>query len=157
LVGKDLGTLAESRQLANDLGLRDAVQFITGTVQPERVIAASQVCVLASPSESLSNAVLEYMALGKPVVATTTCGDTAALIRDSDAGVLVPPGSPQDLAARVIELLRDPERARRMGQAGRRQVQGLTVHRMVAQYEALYDRLLASSRSASAAAVGRSV
>lgn len=148
LVGKDLGTLAESRQLAHDLGLGDAVRFITDTVRPEQVIAASQVCVLTSPSESLSNAVLEYMALGKPVVATTTCGDTAKLIRDSAAGVLVPPGSPHDLAVRVIELLRDPERARRMGQTGRRRVQELTVPRMVAQYEALYDRLLASSRSA---------
>ncbi len=143
LVGNDHGTLADTRRLAHDLGVGAAVQFMTHTVHPEPLIASSQVCVLVSPSESFCNAILEYMASGKPVVATATCGDTAALIRDGGTGFLIPPKSPQCLAARVIGLLRDPEQAHRMGQAGRRQVQLLTVPRMVKEYEALYERLLA--------------
>jgi glycosyltransferase involved in cell wall biosynthesis len=142
LVGKDEGTLADNRRLAYGLGLSEAVLFITNSLRPEPFIAGSQVCVLVSPSEGFSNAILEYMALGKPVVATVTCGDSALLVSDGENGFLVPRSSPQVLAARVIELLRDPERARLMGEAGRQQVQALTVPRMVAAYEALYDQLL---------------
>jgi len=145
LVGNDHGTLADARRLAHETGVSEAVRFMTNTLRPEPFIAGSQVCVLVSPSESFCNAILEYMALGKPVVATATCGDTAALIRDGEAGFLVPPRSPRCVAARVTELLRDPEQAHRMGQAGRRQVELLTESRMVAEYEALYARLLAPS------------
>jgi len=49
-------------------------------------------------------------------------------------------------AARVIELLANPERARRMGEAGRQHATRFTVDRMIAAYEALYDRLLAQER-----------
>jgi glycosyltransferase involved in cell wall biosynthesis len=155
LVGNDHGTLADTRRLADDLGIGEAVRFVTNSVRPEPFIASSQVCVLVSPSESFCNAILEYMALGKPVVATVTCGDTAALIRDGKAGFLVPPRSPRCLAARVTELLRDPEQAHRMGQAGRRQVQSLTVPRMVAEYEAMYERLLAPPTPAAPVRAGR--
>lgn len=143
LVGHDRGTLADNRRLAHRLGLDGAVRFITDTLCPEPLVARSDVCVLASPSESFCNAILEYMALAKPVVATDTCGDTAALVRESACGFLVPRNSPEPLAARVIELLRDPERARRMGEAGRRGVQAFTLPRMVAEHERLYAQLLA--------------
>jgi len=146
LIGGDFGTLADSRQLAHRLGLDAIVRFVTDSARPESLIAASRVCVLASHSESFANAVLEYMALAKPVVATDTCGDTAGLI--GDAGFLVPHGSVDSLAARISELLGDPQRARTMGEAGRRRVQAFTVTRMVAEYEALFDRLLAAARPA---------
>jgi glycosyltransferase involved in cell wall biosynthesis len=67
------------------------------------------------------------------------------LIRDAKSGFLVPPRAAEAFAARVIELLRDPQAARRMGEAGQRCVQTFTVARMVGEYEALYDRLLAGS------------
>ena len=155
LVGKDLGTLAAHRRLADELRVSEAVRFVTDTVCPEPFIAGSQVCVLASPSESFSNAVLEYMALGKPVVATATCGENAHLISEGESGFLVPTKSPEAVAARVIELLRDPQRARRMGEAGQRQIRVLAAPRMVAEYEALYERLLASSSSPTPAGAQR--
>jgi glycosyltransferase involved in cell wall biosynthesis len=142
LVGADRGTLADNRRLTERLGLSEAVRFVTNSRCPEPWIAASQVCVLSSLHESFSNAVLEYMAMAKPIVATDTCGDTARLIRDGESGFLVPPRSPETLAARIVELLRDPDRARRMGESARRQVQEFTIPRMVAAYEALYERLL---------------
>ena len=145
LVGRDMGTLSASRLLARSLGVGDAVHFVSDTVHPEAFIAGSAVCILTSPAESFSNAVLEYLALGKPVVATTTCGDTAALVRDSGAGVLVPPDSPDVVAEHILHLLADPARARRMGQAGRAAVETLTAKRMAAQYEQVYERLLGNS------------
>ncbi|MEO8603113.1 MAG: glycosyltransferase family 4 protein [bacterium] len=142
LVGGDFGTLAGSRQLAQRVGVAAAVRFVTDTARPEPFIAASQVCVLASVSESFSNAILEYMALGKPVVATDTCGDSAALIGDGACGFLVPRDSPEALAARLLELLRDPLRAQAMGEVGRQRVQAFSMARMVAEYEALFEQLL---------------
>ncbi len=145
LVGGDFGTLAASRHLAHSLGVGDAVRFVTDTAHPESFIAASRVCVLTSPSESLSNAIMEYMALAKPVIASDTCGDSAALLHDGDSGFLVPPQAPDAVAERIIGLLRDPPRARAMGAAARRRVQEFSITRMVAAYEALFDRLLTSA------------
>ena len=147
LVGADRGTLAANQRLAAELGVSSAIQFVTGEVNPHRTIASSHVCVLASASESFSNAILEYMALARPVVATDTCGDTASLIRDSAAGLLVPHGSPASLADAVISLLVNPARARQMGEAGRRQAGSFSATRMVAAYEELYARLLRSPRT----------
>jgi glycosyltransferase involved in cell wall biosynthesis len=145
LVGKDLGTLADNRQLAQQLGVGAAVRFITDTCLPDSFIAASRVCVLTSGHESFSNAILEYMALAKPVVVTETCGDSAALIRDGESGFVVPLGAPEPLAARIIELLSEPQRARRMGEMARRRVEKFSVARMVAESEALFESLLMSS------------
>ena len=142
LVGTDAGTLAGSRRLVDELGLGDAVRFVTDTHRPEPLIAASRVCVLSSVSESFSNAILEYLALARPVVATDTCGDSAALVRDAGCGHLVPYGAAEPLAARLIELLRDPAGAEAMGAAGRRAVEAFTVERMASAYDALFDRLL---------------
>lgn len=144
LVGRDAGTLTAARQLADELGVSGAVCFVTDGRAPEPIIAASAVCVLSSPSEGMSNAVMEYMALRKPVVASA-CDGNAALVRDGESGFLVPPGAAEPLAARVIELLRDGARARRMGAAGRQRIEDdYSLPRMVAEYEALYDRLRAS-------------
>lgn len=145
LVGGDFGTLAQHRRLANELGVADVVRFVTDTDRPAALIAASQVCVLTSSSESFSNAILEYMAMAKPVLASDTCGDSAALVRDGGCGFLVPRGDAESLAARLIDLLRDPLRARAMGEAARRRVQDYSVARMAAEYDALFDRLLVAA------------
>ncbi len=144
LVGREAGTLAAARRLVDELGVGAAVRFVTDGRPPEPIVAASQVCVLSTPGEGLSNAVMEYMALCKPVVASA-CEGNAALVRDGESGFLVPPGAAEPLAARVIELLRDDARAWRMGAAGRQRIEdGYSLPRMVAEYEALYDRLRAS-------------
>lgn len=144
LIGRDAGTLAEARRLVEELGVGGSVRFITDSADPEPFIAASAVCVLSSNGEGLSNAILEYMALAKPVVASA-CPGNEIVVRDGENGFLVPPRSPESLAARLTELLRDPERAQQMGARGRRRVEeSYTLGRMVAEYEALYDELRAA-------------
>jgi len=143
LVGRDFGKLAANRRLVADLGLSDSVEFITDTSHPEPFIAASEVCVLASPkNEGISNALLEYMALAKPVIATCV-GGNPEVVQDGETGFLVPRHSPEAMARRVEELLRNPERARQMGAAGRRRiVEVFTFDRMVGAYEGIYEHLL---------------
>ena len=93
------------------LGARDDVADI---------LDAADVFVSSSRSEGMPLAVLEAMAAGLPVVATTT-GDLPQLI-GPECGALVAPGSPEAIAAAVVRLLDDPERRRQAGQAARRRV-----------------------------------
>jgi glycosyltransferase involved in cell wall biosynthesis len=145
LVGNDAGTMAASRALAAAIGVDRAVRFVSGVTRPESIVAGSDVCVLMSnEGEGFSNAVLEYMALGKPVVATD-CGGNAVLIENGVTGFLVPKGAHPELAARVIELLADRERAEAMGAEGRRRVfSAYSTGVMSAAYENLYERLIPS-------------
>jgi glycosyltransferase involved in cell wall biosynthesis len=147
LVGRDGGTLEEARALVSTLGVGEAVRFVTDCTRPEPFIAGSAVSVLCTRAEGQPNAIIEAMALGKPVVASE-CAGTAQLVRNGETGYLVPGASPQALAARVVELLCDRERARRMGEEARRTVaERYSLQRMVCDYEDLYDRVQKSRRS----------
>ena len=142
LVGRDEGTLAAARRLVEELGLGGAVRFVTDSAHPEPFIAGSAVGVLSTYGEGLSNALLEYMALAKPVVASD-CPGNQAIVHDGENGFIVPQRSPESLAARVTDLLRDSERARVMGARGRARVEeSHSLDRMVADYERLYDELV---------------
>jgi glycosyltransferase involved in cell wall biosynthesis len=72
----------------------------------------------AGSREASSNAVLEALAMERPVVATRV-GDIAALVDDGRHGFVVPDGDAALLAERVITLLEDPVLRRRLGTAGR--------------------------------------
>jgi glycosyltransferase involved in cell wall biosynthesis len=80
------------------------------------------------------------MAAGRPVVATAVDG-TPEAVREGETGHLVPPRDPEALAARLASLLRDPEAARRLGEAGRRLVDEWDIDRMVRRQEDLYEAL----------------
>src|SRR5439155_1041035 len=79
-----------------------------------------------------------------PVVATTV-GGSPELVRDGETGRLVPPEDPPALARAVLEILRDPERARAMGRAGQAAISaGLTLDASMARTTAVYRELLAA-------------
>lgn len=147
LVGKDMGYLDASRQLVHELRLDPAVCFVTNNMFPQTIISGSQVGVLMTNihfhGEGASNAILEYMALGKPVLATDS-GGIPEIVRDNETGYLVTAESSEKLAEKAIALLSDPDKAYRMGQAGRLKVEHeFSLGRMVREYEALYHTLLA--------------
>lgn len=83
--------------------------------------AADVVVVPSIWPEPLSRVILEAMTLGRPVVATRVGGSPEA-VEDGVTGLLVPKGDAVELARAVSELLLDPERRRRMGEAARRRI-----------------------------------
>jgi glycosyltransferase involved in cell wall biosynthesis len=86
--------------------------------------------------------VLDALAVGLPVVATTA-GGIPEMITDGVHGRLVPPRDPAALAAALVELLEQPERAKAMGEAGRARVQAeFTADRMVEKTLVEYERLV---------------
>jgi len=74
--------------------------------------------VLSSKAEGFANAILEYMAVGLPVVATDVGGVREAIVA-GQTGFIVPAGDDAQMAARIIEVLSDDNRAREMGARGR--------------------------------------
>jgi glycosyltransferase involved in cell wall biosynthesis len=83
-------------------------------------------------------ALIEALAAGRPVVSTRV-GGVPNVVTNDESGLLVPPRDPAALAEAVLVLLRDPERAARLGQAGRRAVFPRHASgRLVADVERLY-------------------
>ncbi len=106
-----------------------------------RLLAASDLLVLPSLYEGLPNVVLEAMRSRKPVVATAAAG-TTEVVEDGVTGLLVPLRDPPALARAIREVIDDPDRARRMGEAGRARVEAeFGVGRMVERFAALYEGL----------------
>jgi glycosyltransferase involved in cell wall biosynthesis len=109
------------------------------------LVAALDVAVNSSDFEGTPLSVLEYMALGKAIVATRV-GGTPALLSDGTHGVLVEPRDPGALASAIDALLRDPDRRRRLGEAAAaRQREQFGLDAMVTRLEELYLSLVAAS------------
>ncbi len=129
--------------LATRLGLAGHAFFVGRRPDVPAVLARATVGVLSSAQEGLSNAVIEGMAAGLPMV-VTDAGGNAELVRDGERGLVVPVGDPAALAQGLLRVISDPERARAFGEAGRRFVEEeITVERMVAEHERLYRRVAA--------------
>lgn len=100
------------------LGLRGRFRLAGAVSDVPGFLATLDVAVLSSRAEGMPNAVLEYMAAGRPVVATAV-GATPDLIEDGVCGLLVPPGDARALAAAVGRLLAEPALAARLGEEAR--------------------------------------
>jgi glycosyltransferase involved in cell wall biosynthesis len=123
--------------LARSLGVADAVRFLGTRSDVDEVLSLLDVLLLTSHMEANPICLLEAMAVGKPVVATRV-GSVAETVLPGKSGYLVSPGDWQAMAAYVLELCSDRDRAAEMGRAGREYVMARwTVDGMVRGYEDL--------------------
>ncbi len=137
-----LQTTLIAMRLAERLGVDD-VFFIGACSDIGDLLALAEVGVLSSSAEGLPNAVLEYMAAARPVVATAVGGVGEAVV-DGETGYIVAAGDDRAMAERVISLLEDPELARAMGRRARRRTENqfsgrLLVERTVRLYDSVLD------------------
>jgi glycosyltransferase involved in cell wall biosynthesis len=137
---------ATVEQQIAERGLKDSVLLLGHRFDVPALLARSNVACLASHAEGLSNALIEAMAASLPVVATAV-GGNVELVRDGGpdaSGHLVAAHNPALLAERLVSLLREPERARALGAAGRKRVVAeLTLPVMSQKTGELYRRVLA--------------
>ncbi|MFC1452056.1 glycosyltransferase family 4 protein [Verrucomicrobiota bacterium] len=128
---------------AAELGVRDAVDFL-GWVEPDevyRLLNSSTALVLPSRSEQLPLAVLQAGLMARPVIAAAVGGIPEAVVH-GETGCLVAPGRADELADAMSALLENPDRASRLGQAGRERCrQRFSLRRYVDAYDTLYRRL----------------
>jgi glycosyltransferase involved in cell wall biosynthesis len=136
--------LEQLRTQAAELGLGETVRFLGARQDVTDILAALDIAVLSSDYEGSPLSILEYMDAAKPVVATRV-GGVPDLVEEGVNGLLVEAQNPSAFAAAVIELLQDPERAARMGEAGRkRRREQFTIDATARHVEALYEELLAA-------------
>ena len=123
-------------------GLGERVTFAGFAADVRPALAAADVFVMPSLSEGLGVAVLEAMAMAKPVVVSNAGGLPESVV-DGETGLVVPAGDAAALAAALISLLGDRDRARAMGQAGRRRaLEHYDRPHVVGRIAALYEELL---------------
>lgn len=134
--GEELSSLEEE---ADNLGIRGNVKFLGFREDVPSLLQAMDVFVLPSLSEGLPLSVLEAFALQKPVVATNV-GGIPEIVKDGSTGYLVPPKNPEALAEKILMLLRDPQKAANIGQAGRKRAEeAFGLEQMIRKYQSLYD------------------
>jgi len=127
---------AELRRLARELDLPALFTGLLGTDDLIAALSGADVVVHPSLREIFPNAVGEAMACARPVIAADAGGTGELVGRDGQAGLLVPPGEPDLLAAAVGGLLDDPARRERIGLAARRRIETeFPLGRMVDGYE----------------------
>jgi len=131
------------RGQVQELGLQSQVIMTGFRRDIPQVMAALDLLVLPSiRSEAVSQVILQAMAVGTPVVGTTV-GGTPDVVRDGVTGRLVPPADVGSLAGAILELLREPARARSMARAGQELVQSrYTIDAMMGRTTSVYSQLL---------------
>ncbi len=133
--------MEEIQALVRSLELDEHVIFAGHRTDVHRILRDVDVAVQASLSENLGGTI-EGLLMEAPMVVTRV-GGLVDTVHDGETGLVVDPDNPRDLARGILDLLRDPERARTLGRNGRRlMVKRFSLDRTVGELHALYDRLL---------------
>jgi glycosyltransferase involved in cell wall biosynthesis len=144
LIGEDEGMKEKLLVQAGNLDVRDRLLFL-GKLDDEEVAQAFLDCnlfVLPSEFEAFGIVLIEAMAAGKPVV-TTKVGGVPYVVKDGEMGTLVDYADSNQLAGAIIELLRDEDKRKTMGQAGKDHVEkNYSVERVVDKLEGVYKEIV---------------
>lgn len=136
------GVKTHLESLAAEIGISEQVHLLDLQLELERIYRGLDIYVHPSDTEGFSNALLEGMAYGKPVVATRTGGNIEAVC-DGETGLLVPPRDPASLAAAVVAILKRPKLAVRLGNAARQKIRAsFQFQHMLDGYRKLYEEEL---------------
>jgi glycosyltransferase involved in cell wall biosynthesis len=135
------GHLSDSLRAEVDaLGLSSSILFTGWRMDGAELLMTSDAYVMPSLWEAMPLALLEAMAAARPIVVTDV-GDNRRIVRNGEVAVLVPPKDASALAQALLDLARDPARAQKLSALARRAfVEEYMLSRMIARYEAMYER-----------------
>ena len=126
---ENLYSAVRSRQM------QDKVTFLGSRTDIADVLSIMDICILPSLSEGLSNALMEYMAAGKPIIATNV-GGNPELIENGVSGILIRPGIADEIKKAVIELASNKSKALRLADNALRKAKNLLdMPSMIRKYE----------------------
>jgi glycosyltransferase involved in cell wall biosynthesis len=139
--------LADCQQKVAELEMRDHISFPGHIENILEVLSRADIFVLPSISgEAFSRAIIEAMAMGKPIVATDVGGAKEA-IEDGVSGFIVPPADSTALAERIYILATDEKLRHKFGAAARKRVEELfTIEKNVKNTEQIYAELLGGKK-----------
>jgi glycosyltransferase involved in cell wall biosynthesis len=145
---KDPRYAAAVRDRAAALGVEHAITWAGERNDVAELIAAMDLKVLASLEESLPLSILEAMAAGLPVVATTA-GGIPECVRHGQTGLLVPPADSRSLASAIVRLLGNADLRRQYGEAARQRiVEHFSAESHTSSLETVFARLITRRRPA---------
>jgi len=148
LAGDGMPVFERLKAQVESLGLASRVHFLGRRHDIGNVLQAFDVFALPTHREAFGTAFVEAAAMGVPVIGTDV-GGVPETMQAGVTGLLVPPRDPAALAAALESLLADPERRRRMGEAGREFIRGqglFSVDRTAQLVESVYARWLGERR-----------
>lgn len=124
-----------------DQKYKEGIKLIGKKTNIESYINSMDVCVLATFTEGISNSIMEYMALGKPVIATFG-GGTTEIVENGKTGFLVNKFDQADLAEKIDLLLNDHDLRSKMGENGQERIHKMfCIDLMVSKYVSFYKKL----------------
>jgi L-malate glycosyltransferase len=133
------------RSYCSDLGLEHNVIFLGYRKDVERYLEAIDVfCLIPKNNEGFSNAILEAMAMGRPIIASDVGGNAEAVVHN-ETGLIIPPNDSQHFAEAVIEMYKNPVMRATMGKKARiRSENAFSLDQMVKKHENLYIKIMGS-------------
>jgi len=129
------------KQRVNDEAISNII--FTGKISNvEHLVNVCDIGVLFSPlGEGISNAIIEYMALGKPVIANDA-GGTKEIVKHDVNGYLITKMCPLEIASLINDLLNDKVKRLKMGAAGRKLINvSFTIDRMAKEFDDIYKNV----------------
>ncbi len=130
-------------ELCTTLNLGSMIRFLGDQKEPADLINILDIGILSSSLETFPNALLEYMALAKPVIAPNV-GGVPEIVTDGIHGFLFSPGDTDSLAEKILFLLANPGVAKAMGEEGAKKVaRSFSLEMSLKKIEQLFFELLA--------------
>jgi glycosyltransferase involved in cell wall biosynthesis len=141
-VGRDDGLKRDLQRLAKSRDVSEQIKFLGPQTNVPSLLKSADISVLSSHEEGFSNAILEAMAAGLPVVATDVGGNAEAVV-DGETGLIVPPRDPIALGQALLKLAVTPQMRAEMGRRGKERVERYFSLKQCAQaYSDLYTDFL---------------
>lgn len=136
--GRDDGIGNSLLDLARKLNIQDHVRLLGERQDIPALLKSADIGILSSHEEGFSNAVLEGMAAGLPMVVTDVGGNSEAVV-DGSTGFVVPARSPEALGRAILKLAADSALQKKMGLAARNRLeQHFTIEQCIDHYDDLY-------------------
>jgi glycosyltransferase involved in cell wall biosynthesis len=132
-------------ELTRTLGLEGHVWVNGFEANPFRWMREAAVFLMASRMEGFGNALVEAMALGRPVVSTACPYGPREIIEHDQNGLLSPVDDVSALAKNLCRVLENPDEARRLGQAACVRAESFSVEKMTMQYEMAFQTLFGAA------------
>jgi len=132
---------------AESIGVRENIIFAGWRKDATEILEFFDILVLPSLNEGMGKVLIEGMALGKPIIASSV-GGIIDLVRDGENGILVPPRDSDALGKAILQLLKDKNLAEKLGKNGKAVVYPeFDASVMVKQIDDLYEGLLSKLTS----------
>lgn len=131
------------QNLAKELKIEEKVEFLGRIPHKEtpKYYQEASVFVLPSFNEGMSNAMLEALATGLPIISTNT-GGAKELVKDGINGFIVEKENEEDIAKKIIILIENPDFREKIGRESRKIAETMSWKKVAGEYLEVYNKII---------------